>query len=383
MRRFGDNRMRVLMQSRKNFFDLRGGDTVQLEKTKSELEKLGVHVDISLDFDPDLSGYDLVHLSNVTRIQETYLQVKNAKKQGKKIVLSTIYWPMDEFEKQGQVGIRKFINSFLDIDNQERIKAIARYIKDRESRNEATKNLWKVGYTNMQRYVVRNVDYFLPNSEMEMDEFCKSFGVKKERYMVVPNAIDAEIASVQKELETPEEFIKYKDAIICVGRIEPRKNQLALVKALDQSGYKLVLVGAVSDNQKGYFEEIKKVMERNKDFFYIPRIDNAKLYQLYKICKVSTLPSWLDTPGLVSLEAAAMGCNLAVSSKGSTTEYFSDCAEYCLPDDINSIRSAIERAYNKPKNDELIKRIYDNYTWEIAGQKTLEAYKTVLAFNGV
>ena len=30
--------MKVLMQSRKNFFELRGGDTVQLEKTKMELE---------------------------------------------------------------------------------------------------------------------------------------------------------------------------------------------------------------------------------------------------------------------------------------------------------------------------------------------------------
>ena len=98
--------MKVLMQSRKNFFELRGGDTVQLEKTKMELEKLGVEVDFSLDFEPDLSNYDLVHLSNVTRIQETYLHVKNAKKQGKPIVLSTIFWPMDEFERLGQVGIR-------------------------------------------------------------------------------------------------------------------------------------------------------------------------------------------------------------------------------------------------------------------------------------
>ena len=77
--------MKVLMQSRKNFFELRGGDTVQLEKTKMELEKLGVEVDFSLDFEPDLSNYDLVHLSNVTRIQETYLHVKNAKKH-KKVV---------------------------------------------------------------------------------------------------------------------------------------------------------------------------------------------------------------------------------------------------------------------------------------------------------
>ena len=370
--------MKVLMQSRKNFFDLRGGDTVQLEKTKTELEKLGVEIDFSLDFEPDLSKYDLVHLSNVTRIQETYLQVKNAKRQGKPIALSTIYWPIDEFEKKGQVGIRKFINSHVGIDNEERIKAIARFVKDKNSRNEATKNLWKIGYTKMQNYVVNNVDYFLPNSEMEMEEFCKSFGVKKQKYKVIPNAIDADIAAMQDEASAPEEFEKYRDAIICVGRIEPRKNQLSLVKALDQSGYKLVLVGAVSDNQRGYFAEIKEIIDRNPTFHYVSRIENSKLYQLYKVCKVSTLPSWLDTPGLVSLEAAAMGCNLAISSKGSTTEYFSSYAEYCLPDDLKGIRNAIDRAYKKEKNDALKNRIFENYTWEIAGKKTLEAYKELL-----
>ena len=84
----------------------------------------------------------------------------------------------------------------------------------------------------MQKYVVDNVDYFLPNSEMEMDEFCKSFGVEKDRYKVIPNAIDADIARKQDEVEIPKEFEKYRNAIICVGRIEPRKNQLSLVKAL-------------------------------------------------------------------------------------------------------------------------------------------------------
>ncbi len=370
--------MKVLMQSRKNFFDLRGGDTVQLEKTKAELEKLGVEVDFSLEFEPDLSKYDLVHLSNVTRIQETYLHVLNAKRQGKPIALSTIYWPMEEFEKNGQIGLRKFINSHLSIDREEKIKAFARYIKDKNSRNISTKNLWKIGYTNMQKYVVNNVDYFLPNSEMEMDAFCESFGIKKANYKVIPNAIDANIAKKQEDADVPQELELYRDAIICVGRIEPRKNQLSLVKALDQSGYKLVLVGAVSNNQKKYYSAIKKIMDRNPDFHYIPSVENSKLYQLYKVCRVSTLPSWLDTPGLVSLEAGAMGCNLAISSKGSTTEYFSDYAEYCLPDDIPGIKKAIDNAYAKEKNNQLKQRILKNYTWEIAGRKTLEAYNELL-----
>lgn len=369
--------MRVLMQSRINFFSLPGGDTVQLTKTKEELEKLGVEVDFSLDFEPDLSSYDIVHLSNVTRVQETYIQMLNAKKQGKPVFLSTIFWPMDQFEKEGQKGIRRFIGSNLSINNEEKIKAFARYVRDKESRNIATKSLWRVGYKQMQSYVVHNADYFLPNSEMEMNEFVNYFNINKEKYSVIYNAIDKNVAYQQLNSPVPDEFLDFKDAVICVGRIETRKNQLALLKALENTDYKVVLVGRPSSNQPKYFRDIKELIDRNPRFIHIESIDNSKLYSLYKVCRVSALPSWLDTPGLVSLEAGSMGCNLAISTRGSTKEYFRDFAEYCEPDDIDSIRSAVDRAFNKEKSTALQELIMDNYTWESAAKKTLEAYCSI------
>lgn len=373
--------MKVLMQSRSNFYTLKGGDTVQLLKTKEQLEKLGVEVDISLEWNPDLSEYDAVHLSNVTRIQETYLQMKNAKKQNKPVVLSTIFWPMEEFERNGQVGVRKFLNEHLHIDSIERIKAVVRYIKDPESRNIATRNLFTVGYTKMQKYVVSNADLYLPNAELEMKELEKEFAFETDKYVVVPNAIDLTLADNALQEETPEEYEKYRDAIICVGRIETRKNQLALVKALKDTDYKLVIVGAVSDNQRAYFEEMMTYIDKNPNFYYLPYIDNADLYKLFKVCKVSTLPSWLDTPGLVSLEAAVMGCNLAVSVRGTTKEYFGEHASYCEPDDLDSIRKAVDEAFARPKDGELAKIIREKYTWNRAAEETLKGYNAVLKNN--
>lgn len=370
--------MKVLMQSRSNFYTLHGGDTVQLLKTKEQLEKLGVEVDLSLELEPDLTGYDVVHLSNVTRIHETYIQMKNAKKYGKPIVLSTIFWPMEDFEKNGQIGIRKYINRYLSIDNIERIKAFARYIKDKSARGIAEKNLITVGYTNMQKYVVENADVFLPNAEMEMQKLFETFSFHTKNYVVIPNAIDAIIAKEKLKLEDLPEFEKFRNAVVCVGRIETRKNQLALVKALDGTEYKLVLVGTVSSNQQGYYAEIKKYIDKNKNFTHIQNIPNDKLYQLYKVCKVSALPSWLDTPGLVSLEAAAMGCDLAISTRGSTTEYFKDYAFYCEPDDIESIRHAVGRAYEHCNDGTLQEQVLTNYTWENAAKQTLLGYKMAL-----
>jgi glycosyltransferase involved in cell wall biosynthesis len=285
---------------------------------------------------------------------------------------------MDEFEKQGQVGIRKIINKSLDINTEEKIKAMARYCLDKESRNQITKNLWQVGYSNMQKYVVEHVDYFLPNAQLEMEEMFRYFDFSTKDYTVVPNAIDANIALETLKQSDDKRFEKYRGAVICVGRIEPRKNQLALVKAMFSSDYKLILVGEVSRNQKSYYNKIKKFIDKSDKITHIRKMDNKDLYKLYKVCKVSTLPSWLDTPGLVSLEAAVMGCNLAVSEKGTTTEYFEDYAEYCVPDDLRSIRRAVEKAYRKPYDEGLKEKILTSYTWAEAARKTLEGYNKTL-----
>lgn len=72
--------MKVLMQTRQNVFDLAGGDTTQLVKTKEALESKGIDVDLSLDLRPDVSGYDVVHLFNLTRVQETFIQSKTPRR---------------------------------------------------------------------------------------------------------------------------------------------------------------------------------------------------------------------------------------------------------------------------------------------------------------
>lgn len=366
------------MQSRKNFFELPGGDTVQLTKTKEQLEKIGIEVDLSLDLEPDLSHYDIIHLSNLTRIQETYMQIMNAVNQNKPVVLSTIYWPMDDFEQNGQVGIRKLINRHLDINNIERIKAIARMAVNRKSCAYEIKNLIKIGYTKMQKAVIEHVNVFMPNSEIEFKRMKERFPQTLNRYVVVPNGIDKDIVLMKKNDKMQGGYIEYNNAVICVGRIETRKNQLELVKALANTDYKLILVGGVSANHRRYFEKIMKYIDKNKNFSYFPSINNETLYDLYKVCKVSALPSWLDTPGLVSLEAASMGCNLAISTRGSTSEYFGNLAYYCEPDNLMSIRNAIDLAMKAPKKKELQNLILEKYTWEKAAKQTLMAYEMAL-----
>ena len=86
----------------------------------------------------------------------------------------------------------------------------------------------------------------------------------------------------------------------------------------------------------------------------------------------------METPGLSSLEAAAMKCNLVITKKGDTFDYFKDYAFYCEPDDVGSIRNAIVNAYESSFSEELYHLVRTQYTWKKAAIKTLEGYELAL-----
>ena len=367
--------MRVLFQTRTNLYDAPGGDLIQINKTKLFLEKQGVSVDISLDFNPDLAEYDVVHLFNLMDPQDIYLQMLNAKKQNKKIVLSTIYGLYTEFERKARGGLFQKIANYLSPYQIGYIKLLVRHFHEKRFHKGVYYMLFK-GYYRLMKEIVDNVDVFLPNSNSEMNRVAKEFKLKNFNYVAIPNSIDKSVFK-EEPLQTENKYNQYKNCIVCAARIEGRKSTLNLVRAVKNTDYKLVLVGNASQNQKEYINQVHE--ESGDNVVFLGQISHEDLRDLYKVAKVHALVSWMETPGLSSLEAGAMDCNIVVTKKGDTEEYFEDLAYYCEPDDVNSIKNAIDLAYNNPVNPKLKTRILENYTWEKTAEKTLEAYQ--LAFQ--
>lgn len=365
--------MKILFQSRKTLFTAPGGDTTQLLKTKEYLEKLGVKVDISLDLEPDLTGYDIVHVFNLMRPQELYLQVRNAKRQNKKVALSTIYGPYVEYEKKARGGILQLINQILSITQIEYLKVIARAILNKE----ISKGTWIYilnGHKRLQRKIIKMVDVFLPNSHSEMQRVEKDFKVHNLNYVSIPNAVDITKFDYDKTIIRPENE-KYKDCILCVSRVEGRKNQLNVVRAAKELPYKFVFIGKAGANFVKYMEQCIKEGSKNCEF--LGQIEHEQLPEFYKLCRVHILASWMETPGLSSLEAGVMRSNVVVTKKGDTEDYFEDMAFYCEPDNIDSIKNAIIKAYQAPFKKQLEQKIKNEYKWEDTARETLKGYESI------
>lgn len=367
--------MKVLFQSRTTLFSVPGGDTIQVLKTKEHLEQLGHSVAISTELEPNVSTYDLVHLFNLVRPQEVYLQAANAKQQGKQVALSTIYVSDAECDQKARGGLPGLLSRVLKPAQVEYLKVAARAALSREI-NKGTGTLLLRGYRTLQEKILEMTDVLLPNSHSELQRVINDFPLALGKpFVVVPNAIDVKLFGGEVVPLSPE-VVKYRGCILCVARIEARKNQLNLVRAMKQLPWQLVLIGKPAPNQSAYFEQVKQ--EADQNVHILGEVEHSRLPEFYQAAKVHILPSWMETTGLSSLEAGAMGCNLVITDKGDTRDYFEDFAFYCEPDSVDSIRATIRKAYETPVDPGVREHILHNFIWEKTADKTLEGYHLAL-----
>lgn len=385
--------MKVLFQSRRNVFTRPGGDSVQLLKTKEWLKKLGIHVEVSVDSQATLDGYDIIHVFNITgQCQTTLLQILNAKKQKKPVVLSSIYWDGSELQSVGNrivacafIKEGDFLNFFkylttsvLSGSNRQRVLDSITFLKDKlmEKADEDFKTRIALGYRTIQQMCLHLADIILPNSTSEADLLIRNFGIPREKIIVVPNAVGDCFFKPDPNLFV--DTYGFEEFVLSVANLGARKNTLALIKALLMEKIPLVLIGA-SNPKDAYCRLCEKAARRGHTMILgqIPH-ESPLLASAYGAAKVHALVSWYETPGLSSLEAAVAGCNVVTTDRGSMREYFKHYAWYCDPTDLASIRNAVLEAYYSPRRNNLKLHILNNYTWDKVAKKTLEAYHRVM-----
>lgn len=375
--------MKVLMINTPAAPRFRGGDLTQMRKTAESLRRLGVEVAESFDTKPNAAGFDLAHVFNLRTVQVTPGQVKALKRQGVPVVLSPIYLNPGLATWASRVITNVFQNDRKP-DELERLLAglTMRTMKVKQPGGVVIssdgQNRPHGKYDDLQRETLEHVDYLLPNSFLEQFELVRTLRVGHLPFTVVPYAADP-LTFLDPD---PEPFVRkfgLRDFVLQVGRVETSKNQLLMVYALRDAGLPVLLIGG--NLQKRYQDWCRKYGP--KDLRILPHLPSAGLASAYAAARVHVLPSWIETCGLVTMEAALGNCNVVASIVGFELEYYRDFAYYCDPGDPRSIRDAVVRAYTNYDADarrrlELKRLILRDYTWERAAEKTFHAYCQLL-----
>lgn len=362
--------MNILFIARSTLYEVSGGDTIQIIKTAEELRKLGVVVDIKLSNEKNINygQYDLLHFFNIIRPSDIITHIDKC---NKPFVVSSIYLLYEDFENNSSIkSVKDFIVKMLNASQREYVKVIARRIKNKERIVSSKYILW--GHKKSIRYILDKTAMLLPNSESEYKRLKKDFPEAKS-YRVIPNAADpAFFNCTQDDIDKKDPLM-----VVCVARIEGRKNQLNIIKALNGTQYKLFIVGKPAPNHLQYFEECKKEAGENVQFMHY--VDKQTLKDLYLKAKVHILPSWFETTGLSSLEALFCGCNIVITKYGDTLDYFSSKNTFvCEPNDIASIFNKIKEAAQFENRMEYFAKELKEFCWQNTGLQTLLAYKNVL-----
>jgi len=349
--------MKILMINRSTAFSVPGGDTVQMIETANSIRKLGITVDIRLANESiDYSGYDLIHFFNIIRPSNISGHVKKAQLP---FVISTIFVDYTEIDRKLGSPALKIASKLLGSDRLEYLKGIARWIINNEKFVDYSYLI--KGHKRSVEKLLNTASVLLPNSDCEYNRLKERYNFKNE-YIKVPNAVSEDF------YVDPSTIVK--EGIVCVARIEALKNQLNLVSAVKGINTTLKIIGKPAPNHMEYYEKCKENAPENVEF--LGQLEKSEIIGELDKAKVHVLPSWFETTGLSTLEAAARNCSIVITKKGDTQEYFGNKAWYCDPENIDSIREALVSALND--DSQLHNFIKENYTWDKAALKTVEAY---------
>ncbi|MFH1171403.1 MAG: glycosyltransferase family 4 protein [bacterium] len=356
--------MKILYINREDAFAQSGGDTVQMMKTKGAVEKLGGEIDVITSGTPEYERYDLIHCFNIQNPGHTLSYVREALKANKPVVVSTIYWNLDNIYRDDFLTNPRFSRTRRLLGKHLGLAFVNVYLHRLHSR---------------QAQILKLASALLPNSIAEKNKLLEDFHCADAKFYPIPNAVDPQDFAEPRP-ETFQEQYGVRNYVLCVARFQGVKNQLNVIRAMKGMDIPLVLIGNVGE--EGYARECRHEAEGGNVLF-IPFLPHETLKNAYAGARCHVLASLRETPGLSSLEAGVCGCPIVSGTVGSQEEYFGRYATYCDPYNVDSIRNAIGAALETPQENRaaLRERILARYTWEQAANATMEAYRHVFEQN--
>ncbi|HTX59653.1 MAG TPA: glycosyltransferase family 4 protein [Verrucomicrobiae bacterium] len=355
--------MRALLIVRPSVHERGGGDMVQALYTKRGLEAAGVEANVVSTLEPVTHGYDVAHVFGVFDPEVCAPQMAACKRAGIPVALSPIWYDLYEYYGRSRAAERILAGPQRRIERELARLQVASpdtLLRRNERRKYAKRVEW-------QTALMREAGVLLPNSAIEAHALSRRLRLHDRPIVVVHNAFDPPSAIERGGA---------RSGVVCVARIEEVKNQAMLLYALQGLDADVTLVGLA--HQPHYSKLCRRFVTPRVHFAGV--LPHAEVFALLARSAVHVLPSYRETPGIVSLEAAAAGARVIVSNDGTEREYFGELADYVDPLDPRGIRCAVERALALPPRepgDELDRRIAA-FTARNVGERTLAGYRIAL-----
>jgi glycogen(starch) synthase len=204
-----------------------------------------------------------------------------------------------------------------------------------------------------------------------------------QRTWLVPNAVDSSFFEIRNVPESPVR-------ILCVGSVDQRKNQNALIRALDgiQDGvdFELIFLGEAFSGS-AYTREFLELVTARPWCRYRGFVDREGLKQHLATASGLILPSLEDNCPMVILEAMAAGVPVAASQVGGIPDLVRHGETGVLFDPLD--KSAMATAFkellatsSQPRAVRAKKEALDRFHPKVVARRHEVIYQEVLSANG-
>lgn len=221
----------------------------------------------------------------------------------------------------------------------------------------------------------RRADLITTVSGYSADAIIRHYNVSPQKVKIIPYGISKDFISHSEEKELPDIKSTYKlgEYLLCVSRVEPRKNHVTLVKAFVELGlwkkdFKLVLIGRTDirvEELENYIDELPDDIRRN--ILRLKNISFLELLSFYKEASLFVYPSLAEGFGVPPLEAGVLEAKILCSNATAMADYTFFEEDLFNPLNIKELKSKILFKLDendKSRKEMIAQRIRSSYNWE-------------------
>lgn len=192
---------------------------------------------------------------------------------------------------------------------------------------------------------------------------------------VVPNGISDFFFQAQPHLYH-KAFGDAGKFVLVPSSIEPRKNQLAIVRAAVAEGISCVLAGPILDQD--YFNACRNVDADSVAYLGELPYSGELLVSAFAAASCVPLLSQVEPFGLTPFEALASGTpSILTTTSGVTTESHPPFFFRVPPNDQRALRHALTIAVNSPRDRAACRRLAQPLRWGSSAEKLDLVYQSI------
>lgn len=219
----------------------------------------------------------------------------------------------------------------------------------------------------------RRADLLLTVSDYSRNRIALHYGIDKNRIYVTPNAVSEDFFHIDADLA--HDFVKGKGIekyILYVSRIEPRKNQIALLQAyhdlrLAEKGYDLVFIGRKTLPVPDFEKLLASLPNKEKQHIHIyNQVPYEELKLWYKATSLFVYPALAEGFGIPPIEAGAAGVPCVCSNQTAMGDFTFFGDNLIDVTNVETLKSAIINNLSSPAIDTnmVCSAIKAKYNWK-------------------